>query len=83
MASFIAGQFAKAAYGVVAKDRNILIPMDNPKGTSIVTTPELKKKICTESDEVKKLKEQLKKAKAAKKRKAPKTNLEKARSRVV
>lgn len=83
MASFIAGQFAKAAYGVVAKDRNILIPMDDPKKTTIVTTPELKKKICTESDEVKKLKNELKKAKATKKRKAPKTNLEKARSRVV
>jgi hypothetical protein len=83
MSAFIAGQLAKSAYGMVAKDRNILIPMDNPKGTSIVTTSELKKKICTESDEVKKLKEQLKKAKAVKKRKAPKTNLEKAQSRVV
>ena len=83
MASFIAGQFAKAAYGVVAKDRNILIPMDDPKKTTIVTTSDLKKKICTQSDEVKKLKDQLKKAKATKKRKTPKTNLEKARSRVV
>jgi hypothetical protein len=83
MTAFIAGQFAKTAYDFVAKDRNIIIPMDNPKGTSIVTTADLKKKICTESDEIKKLKEQLKKAKATKKRKAPKTNLEKAQSRVV
>ena len=83
MASFVATQLAKSAFNAVAKDRNILIPMDDPKKTSIVTTPELKKRVCTESDEVKKLKEQLKKAKATKKRRAPKTNLEKARSRVV
>jgi hypothetical protein len=42
MASMIAGALAKGAFNIVAKDRNILIPLDDIGSTSILTDAQLK-----------------------------------------
>jgi len=67
MASFLAGSIAKGAFNLVAKDRNILIPLDNIQGTKILTDTQLKTHVCP---------------KKPKKRKIPKTNMEKIYDRL-
>jgi hypothetical protein len=42
MASFIGATIAKKAFNVFAKDRNILIPLDDITNTSIITDQQLK-----------------------------------------
>ena len=46
MASFLAASLAKGTYGLFAKDRNILIPLDDVKNTKVITDKDLKKNIC-------------------------------------
>lgn len=50
MASFVASlgtMAAKKAYNVVAKDRNILIPLDEPQKTKLLSDHDIKKQFCT------------------------------------
>jgi hypothetical protein len=42
MASLIGATIAKKAFNVFAKDRNILIPLDDITNTSIITDQQLK-----------------------------------------
>jgi hypothetical protein len=42
MASFIGSTIAKKAFNVFAKDRNILIPLDDITSTTIITDEQLK-----------------------------------------
>jgi len=42
MASFIGATIAKKAFNVFAKDRNILIPLDDIPSTTIITDQQLK-----------------------------------------
>jgi hypothetical protein len=44
MASFIGATIAKKAFNVFAKDRNILIPLDDITNTSIITDQQLKQR---------------------------------------
>jgi hypothetical protein len=44
----IAGTIAKKVFSLAAKDRNILIPLDDIKNTKIITDADLKKCICPE-----------------------------------
>lgn len=46
MATAIAGAIANQAFKVVAKDRNILIPLDNVSNTGVYTNTQLKRKFC-------------------------------------
>ena len=46
IASAIGSQLAKKALGAVVKDRNILIPLDDPKETQLLTDKQLKSKFC-------------------------------------
>jgi hypothetical protein len=43
----IAGTIAKKVFSLAAKDRNILIPLDDIKNTKIITDADLKKSICS------------------------------------
>lgn len=42
----IAGAVAQKVFSLAAKDRNILIPLDDIKNTKIITDSDLKKNIC-------------------------------------
>ena len=42
MASFIGATIAQKAFNVFAKDRNILIPLDDIKSTTLITDQQLK-----------------------------------------
>lgn len=44
MASFVGATIAKKAYNIFAKDRNILIPLDDITNTTIITDQQLKQK---------------------------------------
>jgi len=46
MASAIAGFAAKKAYGILAKDRNVLIPLDDISNTRVLTDTQIKKEFC-------------------------------------
>jgi hypothetical protein len=46
MASAIAGGLALKAYKFFAKDRNIIIPLDNVSDTKIMTDSQIKKEYC-------------------------------------
>jgi hypothetical protein len=55
MASFIAGQAASGAYRLFSKDRNVLIPLDDIKKTSLITDEQLKKQFCDDDKSSKEL----------------------------
>ena len=50
MASAVAGALLKGAVGAVAgkvlKDQNLLVPLDEPRKTRIVSDQQLKKEVC-------------------------------------
>ena len=46
MASAIAGVLANKAYKLIAKDRNIVIPLDDISNTRIMTDTQIKKEYC-------------------------------------
>ena len=46
MATAIAGGLALKAYKFFAKDRNIIIPLDNVSDTKIMTEGQIKKEFC-------------------------------------
>lgn len=43
---YAASNLASKAFGIVAKDRSIVIPIDNPGETEILSKIELEKKFC-------------------------------------
>jgi hypothetical protein len=84
MASFIAGQAASGAYRLFAKDRNVLIPLDDIKKTSLITDEQLKKQFCDDDKSSKELEGILRQLKKASK-KPPKriiSNLERVVDRL-
>lgn len=46
IASSAGGALAKKALGAVVKDKNLLIPLDDPRATMILTDKQLERKIC-------------------------------------
>lgn len=46
MASAIAGGLALKAYKFFAKDRNVVIPLDNVRDTRVMTDSQIKKEFC-------------------------------------
>ena len=38
----------RQAYGSYAKDRTLVVPMENPSNFRLLTTPQLRKKLCTD-----------------------------------
>jgi len=49
----------KKAVETVLKDRNLLVPLDDIKNTKLITDQDLKKKICGNDKQIKKLKAEL------------------------
>lgn len=81
MASFIASTVAKGAFNLVAKDRNVLIPLDNISKTKVLTDEQLKEQFCKQGKQIKELEDTISKIKAAKDPKKLLSNLEKVISR--
>lgn len=84
MASLVAAGAAKGIYNLFAKDRNVLIPLDNPKKTSLVTDEQLKKQFCDKEKSIKELEGTIKKLKKLKNKDPAKilTNLERVVDRL-
>jgi len=80
LASGVGASLVKQGFKAVAKDRNILIPLDDPSETQIITDKQLKAQVCPQAKQSSNRKT---KTKTKRKTKKPrKTKLEKVLERM-
>jgi hypothetical protein len=49
MATAIAGVLANKAYNILAKNRNVIIPLDDISNTRVMTDTQIKKEFCPQT----------------------------------